>query len=516
MKVHLLYRDRDLDRRHPPPWNASALTQDLALDMLLRAMARDDDFILEVCRATVLSAFENDADTISYRQKVLRDCLAQPAMARELYRLAVDVREAEDKLWFLSGRDKHPDAVLHRALNLMDIFHGSLAALKRIADAHLDHVRSDGLRALLGTCQRELGDDYLGEVARHCEQLRFPRGVLLSAQLAEGGRETAYMLHHMSLPRFGWELPAWVTRPFADVGDEFRFSIHPRDDAGLRALRDLRGHGATAVANVLGTAADHLEHFFEMLRVELAFYVGCLNLHERLTERGTPTSFPTPRPAERQLSFRGLYDVSLALGSDAPIVGNDADADGRDGIVITGPNSGGKSTLLRAVGLAQLMMQCGLFVGAESLAASTRDALFTHYRREEDARMESGKLDEELGRMNEIVDHVTSRSMILFNESFAATNEREGSEIARAIVSPLLERHVTVAFVTHHYEFAHGLYESNDGALLFLRAERDAAGGRTFKLREGEPLDTSFGADLYDRIFGTSSSAEPGTPCRGD
>ena len=48
--------------------------------------------------------------------------------------------------------------------------------------------------------------------------------------------------------------------------------------------------------------------------------------------------------------------------------------------------------------------------------------------------MKSGKLDEELSRMSDIVDHITPHSMILFNESFAATNEREGSEIARQII----------------------------------------------------------------------------------
>ena len=73
--------------------------------------------------------------------------------------------------------------------------------------------------------------------------------------------------------------------------------------------------------------------------------------------------------------------------------------------------------------------------------------------------MKSGKLDEELSRMSGIVNHITPNSMVLFNESFAATNEREGSEIARQIISALLEKHVKVFFVTHLYEFAHGFYD---------------------------------------------------------
>ena len=61
--------------------------------------------------------------------------------------------------------------------------------------------------------------------------------------------------------------------------------------------------------------------------------------------------------------------------------------------------------------------------------------------------------------MNEIVDIVTPHALLLFNESFAATNEREGSEIARQIVSALLERPNKVVFVSHQYDFAHGLFE---------------------------------------------------------
>ncbi len=115
--------------------------------------------------------------------------------------------------------------------------------------------------------------------------------------------------------------------------------------------------------------------------------------------------------------------------------------------------------------------------------------------------MKSGKLDEELSRMSIIVDHLTPNAMVLFNESFAATNEREGSEIGRQIVSALLEKQLKVFFVTHLYEFAHGFYAKKIENALFLRAERETDGTRTFQLVKGEPLPTSYGADLYQKIF---------------
>jgi len=149
------------------------------------------------------------------------------------------------------------------------------------------------------------------------------------------------------------------------------------------------------------------------------------------------------------------------------------------------------------------MMQCGMFVPAELFCASPCDGLFTHYKREEDVSMASGKFDEELSRMSEIVEHITPNAMLLFNESFAATNEREGSEIASQIVSALLERRIKVFFVTHLYEFAHRFSAKRTGNAIFLRAERRADGTRTFKVVEGEPLETSFGEDLYASIFGS-------------
>ena len=86
------------------------------------------------------------------------------------------------------------------------------------------------------------------------------------------------------------------------------------------------------------------------------------------------------------------------------VVGNDVNADDKDLVIITGANQGGKSTFLRSLGLAQLMMQCGMFVPAESFCANVCDGIFTHYKREEDVTMKSGKLDEELSRMSDIVD----------------------------------------------------------------------------------------------------------------
>jgi len=161
------------------------------------------------------------------------------------------------------------------------------------------------------------------------------------------------------------------------------------------------------------------------------------------------------------------------------------------------------------VGLAQLMMQSGMFVAAESFSANVCDGVFTHFKRREDSTMESGKLDEELSRMSDIADRISPNCILLCNESFAATNEREGSEIARQLVRALIEAGIKVFFVTHLFDLADGFYRQELETALFLRAERQPDGHRTFRLLEGEPLPTSYGEDSYRRIFDTEREAAP-------
>ena len=80
--------------------------------------------------------------------------------------------------------------------------------------------------------------------------------------------------------------------------------------------------------------------------------------------------------------------------------------------------------------------------------------------------MKSGKLDEELSRMSSIIDNVTLNSIVLFNESFASTNEREGSEIARQIVLALVEKGIKVFDVTHLFDLAQAISLRQDGYRL--------------------------------------------------
>lgn len=502
------YRDRDSREPQLLP-HEEALIQDLELTTLLQAMAGADEFVFKVARHALLSAAHDDVDTILYRQEILRDCLANSAFVRQLYSIAAEALDARRK-YYISALSRLPSTILYESIQAMQMFTDILKQVRELVDAQVGRFASRGFRTLMTMLQRELSHDYLAAVRAHLVDLKFSKGMLLSARLGSGGAGTDYRLRQPRIPE-----PLWYERLLGKRSPGYTFQIHERDEAGARILSEVQGRGINHVANALAQSNDHIQSFFEMLRTELAFYVGCLNLHEKLELLTVPTCFPKPeRLGTRRLRCAGVYDVSLALRMGSAIVGNALDGDAKSLVVITGANQGGKSTALRALGQAQLMMQCGMCVAADGFAAEVCSGIFTHYKREEDISMTRGKFDEELSRMNDIVDRISPNALVLFNESFASTNEREGSEVARQIVTALTESGVKVMFVTHLYDFARSTCEQGRSDALFLRAERRADGVRTFKLLPGEPLETSFGEDLYREVFGNSPISLRGTAWR--
>ncbi len=501
MKAFLMHRDQDFDLEQKLPPNEGALTQDLELNTLFNAMSLEDKFLFDVAKRAVLSSLK-DPEEIVYRQQVLADCLDQPSVVRQIYDIAVGAIQAERTVWGMFGRS--PDSILHRSVEVLELLVGFLKRLRKIAYETAGRFRSEGFVRFFAMLANELDDDFFRTIEAHLRELQFRRGVLISAGLGAGNKGTNHILRR---PRE----QHWRERIFSMSRSGYSFQIAERDESGFRALEELRGKGINLVANALAQSTDHILSFFRMVRAELAFYVGCLNLHARLLEKGEPMCFPVRvAPDGQTFSAQGLYDVCLSLRLKTRVVGNDVNADGKSLVIITGANQGGKSTFLRGIGLAQLMMQSGMLVPAESLRANVCNGIFTHYKREEDSSMTSGKLDEELGRMSGIADMITPNSLLLCNESFAATNEREGSEIARQITRALIEAGVKVFFVTHLFDFAHGFYRQGLGTVLFLRAERQPDGRRTFRLVEGEPLPTSYGEDSYQRIFHPVSRPPPG------
>jgi DNA mismatch repair ATPase MutS len=491
MKVNLMFRYRDFDIKAESCLDKDTLTSDLGLESVLSTMAQGDETIYEVCSTALFCPLQS-IEEIHYRQENLRDALRNSDAVRQLYEITVETEKKIKSSWYRIS-SAYLSSIFSSAVGLLKIYIEMLRELRFVADSKLSGFQSEGFCNLLTMIQRELDDDYFTKVQTLLSELKDNDGMLISAKLGSYLQGVGYVLRRKTRRGF-WR--RWVFAP--------SFTIAPRDDAGAKDLESRRERAINEVTNALAQAAEHLEGFFAMLRRELAFYVGCLNLSDSLRVLRMPICIPNVLPPERQdRSWRKLYDVSLALTKNGAVVGNDLDTVDKRLYIITGANQGGKSTFLRSIGQAQLMMQCGMFVGAENFLAPIRNGVFTHFKKEEDVTMKSGKLDEEFSRMSELVDHLNPGSLMLLNESFAATNEREGSEICRQITKALIDCNVEVFSVTHLYTYASAFL--NEPNTQFLRAQRLENGERTFRIVPGEPMQTAFGMDLYRKIFADSN-----------
>ena len=100
-------------------------------------------------------------------------------------------------------------------------------------------------------------------------------------------------------------------------------------------------------------------------------------------------------------------------------------------------------------------------------------------------------------------DTVSSVQMV-FQNPFDTLNP--SMTVGRQIIRALTEAGIRIIFVTHMYDLAGRFYAAHDPAALFLRAERRPDGHRTFRVPPGEPLPTSYGEDLYEKVFGTADT----------
>ncbi len=510
MKPFLLYEHYESHVK--PPQNASDLIQDLNMDIVIEAMAQSDRYIADISRRIILTGL-NDIVAIHYRHEVLRDCIRNQSCIRSIYAIASTA--LSDAVYYegcMKPNYARVVPVMSRVTSSVGLLEISVSALEDLRNtlSASDAFSSKGLCGLCEMIKYYMNDKTLTVVNGYIDELKrlsLNQFITLGAEIGLGAKGQNYILRSVSKTAQPDNKSSGLFKKRVNTNTKTSNTIELDNISLITAAGALQDAALISILQIINHFSERCLVFFRMLREEAGFYVGCLNLHDELTSIGVPVCYPEPRDVtERSLTFQGLYDLSLALNERRPAVSNDLSSEGKKLYIITGANQGGKSTFLRSIGLAQLMMQCGMFTPALLFSANLCDGLFTHFTREEDAQMNSGKLAEELTRISTIMDRMNSNSLLLMNETFATTTEREGSRIAHDIIRAIYECNIKTLFVTHLYEFADMLYrDSKDGQTyntVFLRAARAENGGRSFTIEPGEPLKTSFGMDLYEQIMG--------------
>ncbi len=248
--------------------------------------------------------------------------------------------------------------------------------------------------------------------------------------------------------------------------------------------------------------------FLLTLLPEFEFLVRGTDVLKALKARGCSLCRPDIRPMdERAFVTKALYNPDVALRINDAIVPNDVVFDEKAMIyVLTGPNRGGKSVITCAIGMALAMMQLGMFVPAESAVLSPADAIYTHFPTGAEDTIDKGRLGEECARLGEILDSITSHSLVLLDESLSSTGSYEASYIAAEVLAGLSLVGCRCLFSTHLHELAAELDNiaertaSRGGvAIDTLVAGIEEEGKRSFKIYRAKPDGKSYARDIANR-----------------
>lgn len=535
MNVFLLYPDREW-KGTKQYHDYKSIIKDLGLEILFRTASReqiqqvgavqsimDADIFLEDTMRRVMMVPIQTKEEMTYRQAVVRDFMEQEEFTRELYEFARETLDRWDKL----GRKQGKRVTSHDAgislvtdVHILRLFAQRLSMLKELIAKYEEQFQSEGLYQFAKRLREDYSEsfeedlqDLLDDIAFYVDKEANPyewvekrmvkrARIVMQCDISEGLKLNSFVLDDVETldkkRKRQRHKRTWMQKYLGAFAPETTMLL--KEDIVLAETKQLEYQIVRYIVSHCDSFVAECKEFFEQLAFQSGFYMGAFHLSQRMKRHEMDICYPTVGPQD-SLCFDELKDMAMAIEQCTNPVGNQLDIRRKMLMIVTGANQGGKSTFLRSIGIAQVMMQCGLFVAARSYESGIYPSFFTHFTRREDSEMNSGRLDEELGRMSQIIEHVGERSLVLLNESFATTTEKEGSVIAYDIIKALTQSGVKVLTVTHLLSFAKKVYEEPHENVEFLSAQRKSDGSRTFKMIQHEPELTSFGLDLYDKII---------------
>lgn len=512
MHSWLLFKDKDTDISNGYFFKDD-LIKDLNLDILLKTMARDDEITLQIVKKIIMQPLTTEEE-INYRQEIILDIAEHfehftqiHAFLRDADKVVAEYRDInrQRQNGSKSGGASYYIDKLKCLLTLTEALQSFYPYLKE------GNYQSSGMLALLARFEEELPPERITAILESLRSIEFwleGGTVTISAAFTEGlklGNFTINQVVNLSsgLKKKNLTLKEQITKRI------LKTNVTVLNEETL--IQQEKMLEQAAVAWLLSSFDDYLEDmlsFFSQFSYEASFYLACASLCVRFQELGLHLCRPRAVSADL-FSYQNLYDISLAIYFQYQPISNSLKTEEKRLFIVTGANQGGKSTWLRSIGTAQLLMQCGMLVPADSYSSGLYSNLFTHFTRQEDNAMNSGRFDEELKRMDQIMEHMTEDSMLLMNESFASTTEKEGSLIMKNIIDALYELNIPVFMVTHLFEFIQEMYHiyeqehasNKQNAMIFLSAARKENGTRTFQILPAIPSHTSYGIDLFHQFF---------------
>jgi DNA mismatch repair protein MutS2 len=423
--------------------------------------------------ARVLTHPPRDPSSALYRQDILRELSADAALRSrfsDLYRTLHRLRElldSEGPSRELDGRRRRLDVLssVRDALALMgtgfEHCTSGLCRIHRFADAIHKSEQHQHLVELL---------DYENHLA----------SVDLELRIGSDGRVRHFGITRVTENRSNgfYQTPAgrWVSRVALFLRG---FSMAEPEIANRW------------IDAVFEGVQDRLPPLFQLLG-EMEVYLASLAFKDTTEARGLKACLPelTHTGNGKLPKLEGLFNP-LLFAHTGPITACDLGSDAfRATTLVTGPNSGGKTRLLQAIAIAQMLGESGLYMPAASATLDHSSGLFVSLIEEARADQKEGRLGTELMRIRELFERARPGSLIILDELCSGTNPSEGEDIIRLVLSLLFELHGSVFITTHFLQFATRLADEAEagaapGRFSFLQVELDGGERPTYRFVPG-------------------------------
>lgn len=230
---------------------------------------------------------------------------------------------------------------------------------------------------------------------------------------------------------------------------------------------------------------------FELIE-ETEFYFVMCKFYKYLESLGVDFCIPNISN-NRNIYMENVFDLTLLHKIEfSKIVFNDCDfSDEERFFIMTGVNSGGKTTYVRALGIAMLLFNAGGYICAKKAVMPVVDMIYTHFPVEEGFD-KTGRLEEEKMRVDEILKNITENSFVLLNETYSSTYESLSLELSLDLIEKLQKSRAFAIYVTHNHTIEVNIKETeNFKNIKYLVPQIDEEEKSTYKILKSDTGEKS-------------------------